>query len=105
MAEVEISAMTFGPYGVGRIDGKTVMVPNAAPGDQLEVELSRAHRDYAIGRIARILRGGPDRREPPCPFLPRCGGGGWRERPHFAPGGGEERRGPRRVGAAPPIAR
>src|SRR5216684_3473478 len=79
MAEVEISAMTFGPYGVGRIDGKTVMVPNAAPGDQLEVELSRAHRDYAIGRIARILRGGPDRREPPCPFLPRCGGCDWQQ--------------------------
>src|SRR5260370_19427680 len=84
MAEVEISAMTFGPYGVGRIDGKTVMVPNAAPGDQLEGELSRAHRDYAIGRIARILRGGPDRREPPCPFLPRCGGGDW-ERIHTPP--------------------
>ncbi len=79
MAEVEISAMTFGPYGVGRIDGKTVMVPNAAPRDQLEVELSRAHRDYAIGRIARILRGGPDRREPPCPFLPRCGGCDWQQ--------------------------
>jgi 23S rRNA (uracil1939-C5)-methyltransferase len=79
MAEVEISAMTFGPYGVGRIDGKTVMVPNAAPGDRLEVELSGAHRDYAIGRIARILRGGPDRREPPCPFLPRCGGCDWQQ--------------------------
>jgi 23S rRNA (uracil1939-C5)-methyltransferase len=79
MAEVEISAMMFGPYGVGRIDGKTVMVPNAAPGDRLEVELSGAHRDYAIGRIARILRGGPDRREPPCPFLPRCGGCDWQQ--------------------------
>jgi 23S rRNA (uracil1939-C5)-methyltransferase len=79
MAEVEISAMTFGPYGVGRIDGKTVMVPNAAPGDRLEVELSGAHRDYAIGRIVRMLRGGPDRREPPCPFLPRCGGCDWQQ--------------------------
>jgi 23S rRNA (uracil1939-C5)-methyltransferase len=79
MAEVEISAMTFGPYGVCRIDGKTVMVPNAAPGDRLEVELRGAHRDYAIGRIARILRGGPDRREPPCPFLPRCGGCDWQQ--------------------------
>src|ERR1700730_2050495 len=79
MAEVEISAMTFGPYGVGRIQGKTVMVPNAAPGDRLEVELSGAHRDYTIGRIARILRGGPDRRIPPCHFLPRCGGCDWQQ--------------------------
>src|SRR5260370_24756718 len=92
MAEVEISAMTFGPYGVGRIDGKTVMVPNAAPGDQLEVELSRAHRDYAIGRIARILRGGPDRREPPCPFLPRCGG--WDSRQTHPPAQGRRETNP-----------
>jgi 23S rRNA (uracil1939-C5)-methyltransferase len=77
MPEIEISTMTFGPYGVGRIDGKSVMVPHAAPGDLLEVALKSERRDYSIARIDRVIRPGANRREPPCRFLPRCGGCDW----------------------------
>lgn len=79
MAQVEIAAMTFGPFGVGRIDGKTVMVPNCAPGDLLEVEIESERRDYAIARPVGVIRPGPARRVPPCPFLPRCGGCDWQQ--------------------------
>jgi 23S rRNA (uracil1939-C5)-methyltransferase len=79
MPEIEIDTMTFGPYGVGRLDGKSVMVPHAAPGDRLEVALTSERRDYAIGRIERIIRPGSSRREPPCRFLPRCGGCDWQQ--------------------------
>src|SRR5271155_583836 len=77
MPEIEISTMTFGPYGGGRIDGKSGMVPPAAPGDLLEVALKSERRDYAIARIDRVIRPGANRREPPCRFLPRCGGCDW----------------------------
>ncbi|HEY6421279.1 MAG TPA: class I SAM-dependent RNA methyltransferase [Candidatus Binataceae bacterium] len=77
MPEVEITAMTFGPFGVGRLDGKAVMVPNAAPGDRVEVAMVSERRDYAIAKISTILKPGPERRTPPCPFLPRCGGCDW----------------------------
>jgi 23S rRNA (uracil1939-C5)-methyltransferase len=77
MPEIEISTMTFGPYGVGRIDGKSVMVPHAAPGDLLEVTLKSERRDYAIAGIDRIIRPGVNRRTAPCHFLPRCGGCDW----------------------------
>src|ERR1700687_5734198 len=40
MPEIEINAMTFGPYGVGRIGGKSVMVSQAVPGDLLEVAVT-----------------------------------------------------------------
>jgi len=42
--------MTFGPFGVGRLDGRAVMVPNAAPGDLLEVTVAeqRARRTAGI---------------------------------------------------------
>ncbi len=79
MARVEITAMTFGPFGVGRIDGKTVMVPNCAPGDLLEVEIESQRRDYAIARPVSLIRPGPSRRVTPCPFLPRCGGCDWQQ--------------------------
>src|SRR5271157_3353271 len=79
MAQLEIIAMTFGPFGVGRLDGKTVMAPNCAPGDLMEVEIQSERRDYALARMVKMLRPGPERREPPCPFLPRCGGCDWQQ--------------------------
>jgi 23S rRNA (uracil1939-C5)-methyltransferase len=77
--QVEITAMTFGPFGVGRADGKTVMVPNSAPGDVLEAQIVAERRDYAIAKIRRIVREGAARRNPPCRFLPRCGGCDWQQ--------------------------
>jgi 23S rRNA (uracil1939-C5)-methyltransferase len=77
--ELEITAMTLGPYGVAHLDGKAVLVPNAAPGDLLEANIDIHRRDHAIAHIERILRLGSDRREPPCRFLPRCGGCDWQQ--------------------------
>ncbi|MBF6561160.1 MAG: class I SAM-dependent RNA methyltransferase [Candidatus Binataceae bacterium] len=77
MPEVAITAMTFGPYAVGHLDGKTVMVPHAAPGDRLDLAITAERRGHAIGRIARVIAPGPARRAAPCPFLPRCGGCDW----------------------------
>ncbi len=79
MPQVTITAMTFGPYGLARLAGRAVMVPGAAPGDELEVAIESERRDYAIARIVRVLAPGPARRAPPCPFLPRCGGCGWQQ--------------------------
>ncbi|MGH7932558.1 MAG: class I SAM-dependent RNA methyltransferase [Candidatus Binataceae bacterium] len=71
--------MTFGPYGVGRIDGKTVMVPNAVPGDVLAIAVESERHDYTRGRITRVVTPGAARRTPPCPFVPRCGGCDWQQ--------------------------
>ncbi len=80
MLEVEVTAMTFGPYALARAaDGRTVMVQNAAPGDRLEVSVVARRRDYDLARIERILNAGAERREPPCAFLPRCGGCDWQQ--------------------------
>lgn len=79
MPLVEIEAMTFGPYGIGHLDGKAVMVPRAVAGDLLEISLVKSHGAHAIGRIEQIVRASPDRRPPPCPFVPRCGGCDWQQ--------------------------
>jgi 23S rRNA (uracil1939-C5)-methyltransferase len=79
MAQVEITAMTFGPFGVGRLDGRTVMVPHAAPGDLLEVTIVQERAGYLVARAERVLKGGAARRPPPCPYLPRCGGCDWQQ--------------------------
>lgn len=79
MPQVEITAMTFGPFGIGRADGRAVMVPNAAPGDVLDVAIVSERRGYAIGAIERIVARGSARRDAPCPYLPRCGGCDWQQ--------------------------
>ena len=77
MPEIEISAMTFGPFGVGRHGGKAVMVPGAVAGDKLEVEMVSERRDYAVAKIRNVVNASADRRVAPCPYLPRCGGCDW----------------------------
>ncbi|MGZ6194594.1 MAG: class I SAM-dependent RNA methyltransferase [Candidatus Binataceae bacterium] len=79
MAQVEITAMTFGPFAVGRLDGKAVMVPNAAPGDLLEVTVVQERAGYLVARAEQVLKAGAARRTPPCPYLPRCGGCDWQQ--------------------------
>ena len=79
MPQLEVTAMTFGPFGVGHLDGKTVMVANTAPGDIVEVEIASDRRDYTRGRLKQVIRPGTARRDPPCVFLPRCGGCDWQQ--------------------------
>ncbi len=79
MPLVEIDSMTFGPYGIGRLDGKAVMVPTAVAGDLAEIAIASERGTHAIGGIERIVRPSPSRRPAPCPFLPRCGGCDWQQ--------------------------
>ena len=54
--------MTFGPFGVGRHEGKAVMVPGAVAGDKLEVEIVSERRDYAVAKIRDIVSASAERR-------------------------------------------
>lgn len=72
---VSVESIGAGGAGVGRLpDGRVVFVHRSAPGDRLEVELTRVKKRWARGRLLRILEEGPDRRPAPCPHYARCGG-------------------------------
>ncbi len=77
MSQIEIESMTYGPYGVGHLNGKTVLAPNAAPGDLIEADVVSEQRDYARARLTQIVRSSALRRPAPCAYLPRCGGCDW----------------------------
>ncbi len=79
---VHIDALTYGPHGIGRIDGKATFVRGVVPGEEVEVVVREDHARYAYADPVRILHASPERREPPCPFLPACGGCPWQ---HIAP--------------------
>jgi 23S rRNA (uracil1939-C5)-methyltransferase len=69
--------MSFGPWAIARIGGKSVMIRAAVPGDLLEIGAISEKRDYAHASIVRVLQAAPERREPPCPYASSCGGCDW----------------------------
>ncbi len=71
---VEIRDIGHRGLGIGRHEGKVVMVPFTAPGDRAEVEVVRCHSSYDEGRLVRLLEPSPARRPPPCPYFGVCGG-------------------------------
>ena len=74
---LEIDNLSYGPYGVGRIDGRVLMVPHTAPGDRIAARVVEDKGRFAIGEVVRVISPSPARRVPPCPYAGPCGGCAW----------------------------
>ncbi|HSS20241.1 MAG TPA: class I SAM-dependent RNA methyltransferase [Pyrinomonadaceae bacterium] len=72
--EVEIERLLPGGVGLAHIEGLTVFVSLAAPGDVLRVKLERVQGDVGFASIVEVLKPSSVRIEPPCPYFGRCGG-------------------------------
>ena len=71
---LRITAMSYGPHGVGRLNGKVMFVRGVLPGEDVEVRVREERRSFAYADLVSVKSPSPDRREPPCRYLPRCGG-------------------------------
>jgi 23S rRNA (uracil1939-C5)-methyltransferase len=74
---LEIDSFSYGPYGIGRADGKAVMVPQTVPGDTVAARIVESKERYAIGETLRLIKPSPLRQAPPCPYVSECGGCPW----------------------------
>jgi 23S rRNA (uracil1939-C5)-methyltransferase len=74
---LEIDALSYGPYGIGRHEGKAVMVPHTAPGDKVAVRIVESRERYDVGGVVRLITPSPARQNPPCPYVGECGGCSW----------------------------
>ena len=66
--------MAAGGEGVGRLDNFVFFIPMAAPGDELEVEITEIKKNYGRAVIYRIVKPSVRRVHPPCPVYIQCGG-------------------------------
>ena len=73
-----ITALTNEGSGVGRYGGQAVFVSSAAVGDEIECHIIKAKKNYAVGKLTKIITPSPDRIEPDCPVYSRCGGCSYR---------------------------
>ena len=71
MAErVTIERLGSAGDGVATVEGRPVFVPDALPGEVVEVDREGGGRARALSRVVSS----PDRAEPFCPYYGRCGG-------------------------------
>lgn len=72
--ELTVENIAYGGDGVGRVDGFVIFVSFVAPGERVEVELVEVKKNFARGRLVRVIDASPDRTEPPCRHFGDCGG-------------------------------
>ncbi|MCX7842283.1 MAG: 23S rRNA (uracil(1939)-C(5))-methyltransferase RlmD, partial [Clostridia bacterium] len=73
---VEITGMTHEGQGVGRINGFTVFVDGALPGETAEIKIIKLAKSYGVGKLLKITKAAAARVKPFCASYPRCGGCG-----------------------------
>jgi len=71
---VEITDMTSEGEGVGKQDGFPFFVKDAIIGDKAQIRVTRVKKNYAYGRLEKVLTPSPFRVEPRCAFHKQCGG-------------------------------
>ncbi|HMD47781.1 MAG TPA: TRAM domain-containing protein [Bryobacteraceae bacterium] len=69
-----IEKLVYGGEGLARLDGKVVLVPFVAPGEQVRAEVERVKNDLFRGRVIDVVSPGSSRVAPGCPYFLRCGG-------------------------------
>jgi 23S rRNA (uracil1939-C5)-methyltransferase len=74
--KVDLTIHGFGSSGegVGSLDGYTVFVDGALPGEVVHVKLTECKARYAKAELLEIVQSSKDRVQPVCPLFGRCGG-------------------------------
>ena len=60
--------------GIGKIDGFTLFIKDAVLGDEVEVKIMKAKKNYAYAKLEKVITPSPFRVEPKCQFHKQCGG-------------------------------
>lgn len=73
-ATVRIHDVAFGGEGVGKLGELVVFVPFTTVGEEVEVEITEAKKNFARAKVVRVVTPSPDRVAPLCPVFGFCGG-------------------------------
>ncbi|HKP67666.1 MAG TPA: hypothetical protein VJV05_00180, partial [Pyrinomonadaceae bacterium] len=74
IVEVEIVKIVPRGLGLGFAEGLTVFVALAVQGDKVAVRLTEVKGKTAFAEIEKVIEPGPQRIDPPCPYVGTCGG-------------------------------
>lgn len=81
--DIEIEAIAAEGKCIAHLpDERVLFVPFVAPGDKVDVLLTKRRKAYAEGRLEQIVSPSPHRIEAPCPHFTICGGCKWQHIPY-----------------------
>ncbi|MDR1018830.1 MAG: 23S rRNA (uracil(1939)-C(5))-methyltransferase RlmD [Lachnospiraceae bacterium] len=72
--KIEIEDISSDGSGIGHVDGYTLFVKDALPGDIIDAKIIKPKKNYAFARIEEIIKPSKDRVTPRCPISKPCGG-------------------------------
>lgn len=72
--EIEITGMTEDGSGVGRAENRAVFVPYTIVGEVVEVIIIKVNKNYAVGKLSRVITPSEARTKAECPHFYKCGG-------------------------------
>jgi 23S rRNA (uracil1939-C5)-methyltransferase len=75
--EVTIIDVAYGGDSVGRYKDFTVFLPYGVPGAVVRAKISEVKKNFALGRITRVINESPIYSKPPCRYFGQCGGCDW----------------------------
>ncbi|WP_281884728.1 23S rRNA (uracil(1939)-C(5))-methyltransferase RlmD [Paenibacillus sp. YYML68] len=70
----EIVGLGHDGEGVGRVNGFTLFVQGALPGEKVRVKVLKVKKQYGYAKLLDIVQPSPDRIDAPCPIYKQCGG-------------------------------
>ena len=82
LENVLIEAVAAEGNSLAHIDGKVLFVPQAVPGDVVDVQVTRARKGYMEGYVKRLVSPSKDRLAPVCKHYGDCGGCKWQILPY-----------------------
>lgn len=74
---VSVDGLAYGGQGVARLEGKTVFIPGAYPGDTVFAKTQKDKKSYIEASLVRVAVPSPNRVESPCIYAGDCGGCPW----------------------------
>ena len=76
IATAAVDSLSYDGRGVARLEGKTVFIEGALPGERVRFRYLNRRKSYDNGTLVEILEASPDRATPPCTHFGSCGGCG-----------------------------
>lgn len=82
MEKVPVTGVAAEGKAIARVDGMTVFVPYAVPGDVADIQITKKKSNYAEGKVTRFESFSENRADPFCEHFGTCGGCKWQILPY-----------------------
>ncbi len=72
--KLEISDLNHEGFGVGKVDGYTLFIPGALPGEKIICKVIEVGKSFGFAEVVEIVESSPYRVRPRCDRFSECGG-------------------------------